>query len=99
MPVETQRPRLVVPIVAMICAGTFACIAALLTRKFTLLFFSAGSLWVLVLLYLYRLWLPGVPFVPGRRKSYRAIAILAGLLIFAGAWYVIVWLDPSLKQP
>jgi len=96
---ETQSPRLVVPIAVAVCAGALACVAAFVTRKFVLLFFSAGSLWVLFLCYLYRLWWPGVPFVPLQRKAYRGIAVLVGFLIFAGTWYIIIWLDPSLKQP
>jgi len=99
MALEAQRPRLVVPIVVVICAGTLACIAAFFTRRFALLFLSAGSLWVLVLFYLYKLGWPGVPLVRGRIKTYRGIAILAGFLIFASAWYIIVWLDPSLRHP
>jgi hypothetical protein len=94
---ESQPPRLVVPTTVALCAGILACVAAFVTRRFLLLFFTAGSVWVLVLFYLYRLWWPGVPFVPGRRKSYRGIAVLVGLLIFAGTWYIIVWLDPSLR--
>ena len=92
-----KPPRLIVPITLALCAGTLACIAAFVTRIFTLLFFSAGSVWVLFLFYLYRRWWPGVPFVPGRRKSYRGIAVLVGFLIFAGAWYIIIQLDPSLR--
>jgi hypothetical protein len=94
---ESKPPSLVVPIVAAVCAGALACVAAFVTRKFVLLFLSAGSLWVLFLFYLYRLWWPGVPFVPFQRKMYRGIAVLVGFLIFAGTWYVIIWLDPSLK--
>ena len=81
-----------------LCAGALSCVASFVTRKFVLLFLSAGSLWVLFLFYLYRLWWPGVPFVPSQRKKYRGIAILVGFLIFAGTWYIIIWLDPSLKQ-
>jgi hypothetical protein len=99
MTLETQRPRLVVPIVVVICSGTLACIAAFSTRRFALLFLSAGSLWVLVLFYLYQRWWPGLPLVRGRSKIYRGIAILAALLIFACTWYFMVWLDPSLKHP
>jgi hypothetical protein len=97
MPEEPQPPRLVVPIALALSAGTLACIAAFITHRFLFLFFTAGSLWILFLLYLYRRWFPGVPFVPGRRKSYRAIAVLVGFLIFEGAWYIIVRLDSSLR--
>jgi hypothetical protein len=95
---EAQPPRLVVPIAVAVCAGTLACIAAFVTHKFLLLFFSAGSLWVLFLLYLYRRWWPGVPFVPGQRRGYRGFAVLVGFLIFIGAWYIIIQLDPSLEH-
>jgi hypothetical protein len=61
MPEEAQPPSLVVPVAVAICAGALACVAAFVTRKFVLLFLSAGSLWVLFLFYLYRLWWPGVP--------------------------------------
>ena len=98
MPDEAQPPSLVLPTAVAICAGTLACIAAFVTRKFALLFLSAGSLWVLALFCLYRLWWPRVPFVPGRRKVYRGISVLVGLLIFAGTLYIIAWLDPSLRQ-
>ena len=96
---EARPPRLVLPIAVAVCAGVLACIAAFVTRKFELLFLSAGSLWVLFLFYLYRLWWPGIPFVPFRRKAYRGYAVIVGLLIFAGAWYIIIWLDPSLRPP
>jgi hypothetical protein len=95
---EPQPPQLVVPTLIALCVGSLACIAAFITHKYLLLFFSAGSLWLLLLLYLYRRWWPGVPFVPGRRKSYRGIAVLTGFLIFGGAWYIIVNLDPSLRR-
>jgi hypothetical protein len=98
MPQEPQPPQLVVPTTIALCAGTLACIAAFITRRFLLLFFGAGSLWLVVLLYLYRRWWPGMSFVPGRRKSYRGIAVLIGFLIFTAAWYIIVKLDPSLGQ-
>jgi len=78
--------------------GVAACVAACATHKFPLLFFSAGSLWVVFLFYLYRRWWPGTPFVPLRRRSYRGIAVLVDLAIFAAAWYIIVYLDPSLKR-
>jgi hypothetical protein len=94
---EAKPPSLVVPTAAAVCAGALACVSAFVTRKFALLFLSAGSLWVLFLFYLYRLWWPGVPFVPFQRKMYRGIAVLVGFLIFAGTWYIIIWLDPSLK--
>jgi hypothetical protein len=97
MSTEAQPPRLVVPVAIVICFGALACIAAFVTRKFLLLFFSAGSLWVLFLLYLYRRWWPGIPFVVGQRKTYRGIAVLVGFLIFGAVWYVIVQLDPSLR--
>jgi hypothetical protein len=97
MPEEAQPPSLVVPVAVAICAGALACVAAFVTHKFVLLFLSAGSLWVLFLFYLYRLWWPGVPFVPFQRKMYRGIAVLVDFLIFAGTWYIIIWLDPSLK--
>jgi hypothetical protein len=95
---EIHPPRLVAPVALAICAGILACIAAFAMHKFTLLFFSAGSLWVLFLLYLYRRWWPGIPFVPGQRKGYRGIAILVGFLIFMSAWYIMIWLDPSIKH-
>jgi hypothetical protein len=44
-----KRPRLLVPIVVVICSGNLACISAFFTRRFALLFLSAGSLPVLVL--------------------------------------------------
>jgi len=97
MPEETPPPRLIAPIVVAFCAGILACVAAFAMRKFILLFFSAGLLWILVLFFLYRLWWPGIPFVPGRKKVYRGFAVLTGILIFTGAWYIIVWLDPSLR--
>jgi hypothetical protein len=97
MPEEHQPRRLVVPITLALCAGTLACIVAFVTRRFLLLFFTAGSLWILFLLYLFHRWWPGAPFVPGRRKSYRGIAVLVGFVIFLGAWYIIVQLDPSLR--
>jgi hypothetical protein len=96
---ESQPPRLAVPITLAVCTGTLACIAAFVMRRFLLLFFAAGSLWVFFLLCLYRRWWPGGPFVPGQRKSYRGIAVLAGFLIFVGAWYIIIRLDPSLRRP
>jgi hypothetical protein len=95
MPEETPPPRLVAPIVVAFCAGILVCVAAFAMRKFILLFLSAGLLWVLVLFLLYRLWWPGS--VPGRRKVYRGLAVITGFLIFTGAWYIIVWLDPSLR--
>jgi hypothetical protein len=97
MPEEPQQRRLVVPITLALCAGTLACIAAFVTRRFLLLFFTAGSLWILFLLYLFHRWWPGAPFLLGRRKPYRGIAVLVGFVIFLGAWYIIVQLDPSLK--
>jgi hypothetical protein len=97
MPQETRPPRLVVPIVLTLCAGIGACIAAFFTHRFSLLFFTAASIWVELLFYLYRRWWPGTPFVPFQRKKYRGIAVLVGFLIFAGAWYIITWLDPSLR--
>ena len=97
MPVEARSPHILKPIVLALCAGTAACIAAFMLRKFLLLFVAAGAIWVIFLLYLYLLWWPGSPFIPLQRKSYRGIAVLVGLLIFAGTWYVIVWLDPSLR--
>ena len=99
MTMEVQRPRLLVPIVVVICSGTLACISAFFTRRFALLFLSAGSVSVLVLFYLYHRWWPGLPLVRGRSKIYRGIAILAGFLIFACTRYIMVWLDPSLKHP
>jgi hypothetical protein len=91
-----QPPRLIVSIILALCAGTLACIAAFVTQRFSLLFFAAGSLWVLFLLYLYRRWWPGVPDT-AQRKLYRGIAALVGFVIFVGAWYVIVQLEPSLR--
>jgi hypothetical protein len=88
---------MVVPIVLALCAGTGACIAAFVMRKFLLLFITAGAIWIEFLFYLYLRWWPGIPFVPFQRKWYRGIAVLFGLLVFAGTWYVIVWLDRSLK--
>jgi hypothetical protein len=97
MPEGHHLPRLMVPTSIAFSVGTLACIAAFITHKFLLLFFSAGSLWLVLLLYLYRRWWPGMPFVAGRRKSYRGIAVLFGFVIFLGAWYIIVQLDPSLR--
>jgi hypothetical protein len=90
-------PKFAFPAALTIIIGLVACIAAFSARKFTLLFISAGSLWVLVLFYLYHLWWPGFPRVPGRRRIYKGIAVLVGFLIFTGAWYMIVRFDPSLK--
>src|ERR1700756_1610014 len=94
---ESQPPRLVVPIMLALCVGTLACIAAFMTHRFLLLFFGAGSFWSLILIYFYRLWWPGNSFIPLRRKSFRGFAVLAGLLIFGATWYIIVWLEPSLR--
>jgi hypothetical protein len=96
---EAKPPRLVVPIALAVCGGVLACIVAFVMRKFVLLFLSAGSLWVLFLFYLYRLWWPGILFVPLQRKAYRGYAVLVSLLIFAGTWYIIIWLDTSLRPP
>jgi hypothetical protein len=94
MPEGHHSPRLVVPTSIAFSVGILACIAPFITHKFLLLFFSAGSLWLVLLLYLYRRWWPGMPFVAGRRKSYRGIAVLIGFLIFAAAWYIIVKTRP-----
>jgi hypothetical protein len=96
---EAKPPRLVVPIAVTVCAGVLACITAFVIHKFELLFLSAGSLWVLFLFYLYRLWWPGIPFVPFQRKAFRGYAVLGFLLIFTATWYIIIWLDPSLRPP
>jgi len=53
MPVETRSPHILKPIVLALCAGTAACIAAFMLRKFLLLFVAAGAIWVIFLLYLY----------------------------------------------
>jgi hypothetical protein len=90
-------PKFAFPVALTVTIGLGACIAAFAARKFTLLFVSAGSLWILALFYLYRLWWSGVPGVPGRRRTYKGIAVLVGFLIFTGAWYMIVRFDPSLK--
>jgi hypothetical protein len=96
MSAET-RPRLTMPVVLVICVGAVACVIAFVTRKFPLLFITGGAIWVEFLFYLYWRWWPGIPFVPGRRRTYRGIALLIGFLIFAATWEIIVWLDPSLK--
>jgi hypothetical protein len=72
-------------------------IAAFTTHKFALLFVTAGALWVLVLLLLYRAWWPGLPRVPGRKRTYKGLAVLSGFLIFTATWYLIIHFDPSLK--
>jgi hypothetical protein len=84
------------PVILTLCMGAAACIAAFVTGRFLLLFLTAGSIWIEFLFYLYRTWWPGIPFIPGRKKLYRGIGVLVGLLIFTGTWYVIIWLDPSL---
>lgn len=90
-----RPPRLLVPAVFVLCLGVAALVVAVVMRRFLLLFITAGSIWIEFLLYLYYRWWPGIPFVPGRRKIYRGIAIFVGLLVFAGAWYIIIRFDPS----
>ena len=97
MPRETQPPRLAVQAVLVFCAGVAACVSAFVTRKFQLLFFTGGAIWIELLFYLYRRWWPELPFDRGKRRIYRGIVLLVGLLIFAGTWEIIVWLEPSLK--
>jgi len=41
---ETQPPRLFVPVVLALCTGIAACVAAFVTHKFLLLFFTAGAI-------------------------------------------------------
>jgi hypothetical protein len=93
MPERTRPPKFIVT--TLLAFGLLASLAAFATHRFLLLFFTAGSLWVVVSAYLYRRWWPGIPFVPDRRKSYRGITILPGFIIFGCAWYVIGSTHPS----
>jgi hypothetical protein len=97
MPEELLRPRMLAPILVAIYTAVGAFIAAFATRKFPLLFITAGALWVASLFLAYRKWWPGIRPFPGRRKFIRGIAAFVGFLFFWGAWRIIVWLDPSLK--
>jgi hypothetical protein len=92
-----QPPQLVVPTTIALCAGS-GLHRGFRNAQILVAVFRSGSLWLVVLLYLYRRLWSGVPFVPGRRKSYRGIAVLIGFLIFAGAWYIMINLDPSLLE-
>jgi hypothetical protein len=77
--------------------GIFAMAWAFLALKFLMLFVSAGSIWLLAIVYLQARWRLGDSLVPGRKRMFRGIATALGLFIFISAWYLIVALDPSLR--
>jgi len=85
-------------IAADVVFGVCSTFLAFEYRHFVLLFLTAASIWFLVLFALYAWWWKSRDeFVPGRRKLYRGIGALTGLLIAGLMYYLVVWLDPTLR--
>src|SRR5579863_8719243 len=98
MEFEDAPPGLGHWIKADITFGICSAVAAFWLRKFILLFLTAASFWFLILFALYaNWWSTRHTYVPGTRKIYRSIGLLTGFLIAVLAYYLIVWLDPTLR--
>ena len=94
---RSQAPKLSGYSAVAVTVGLVAATVAFASHKFALLFVTATSLWILVLLLLYRDWWQRLPRIPGRKKIYKGVAVVTGFLIFTIAWYFITYFDPSLK--
>ena len=97
MPAKSGQLQRGILLAVVIFAGILALAWASLAQKFLLLFVSAGSIWIAILVVLEPRLRPRDPPHPGQRRRFAGIAVILGFLAFVPTWYLIRALDPSLR--